>query len=85
MSSSFSVADDAAINALAQTIAGICNERRATLVTAESCTGGWVGQEITAIASSSDYYDRGFITYSNAAKQAMLREFQRYRSGHNVW
>lgn len=42
------------------------------LVTAESCTGGWVGQEITAIAGSSDYYDRGFITYSNTAKRELL-------------
>lgn len=46
--------------------------RRWTVVTAESCTGGWVGQALTAIAGSSDYYDRGFITYSNQAKQDML-------------
>ena len=43
------------------------------IATAESCTGGWVGQELTAIAGSSEYYDRGFITYSNAAKQELLR------------
>ncbi len=43
-----------------------------TLATAESCTGGWVAQAITAIAGSSDWFDRGFITYSNDAKQEML-------------
>ena len=47
-------------------------ERKWMLATAESCTGGWVGQEITAVAGSSDYYDRGFITYSNAAKRELL-------------
>jgi nicotinamide-nucleotide amidase len=42
------------------------------LVTAESCTGGWVGEAATAIAGSSDWFDRGFITYSNAAKREVL-------------
>jgi nicotinamide-nucleotide amidase len=42
------------------------------LVTAESCTGGWVGEAITAIAGCSDWYERGFITYSNAAKMETL-------------
>lgn len=43
-----------------------------TLATAESCTGGWVGQVLTAIAGSSVWYERGFITYSDAAKQEHL-------------
>jgi nicotinamide-nucleotide amidase len=42
------------------------------LATAESCTGGWVAQAITAIAGSSDWFERGFVTYSNDAKQEML-------------
>ena len=42
------------------------------LATAESCTGGWVAQAITAISGSSEWFDRGFVTYSNAAKQEML-------------
>jgi nicotinamide-nucleotide amidase len=42
------------------------------LACAESCTGGWVAQTITAVAGSSDWFDRGFVTYSNAAKQEML-------------
>jgi nicotinamide-nucleotide amidase len=42
------------------------------LVTAESCTGGWVGEVVTAVAGCSDWFDRGFITYSNAAKHEVL-------------
>ena len=47
-------------------------ERGEWLVTAESCTGGWVAQTVTAIAGSSAWFDRGFVTYSNAAKRDML-------------
>ncbi|MEO1767186.1 CinA family protein [Thiobacter aerophilum] len=42
------------------------------LVTAESCTGGWVGQVVTSVPGSSQWYDRGFITYTNVSKQEML-------------
>ena len=45
---------------------------RALLVTAESCTGGWVAQAVTSIAGSSDWFERGFVTYSNAAKEELL-------------
>jgi nicotinamide-nucleotide amidase len=43
-----------------------------TLATAESCTGGWVAQTVTAIAGSSDYFERGFVTYSNVSKEELL-------------
>lgn len=43
-----------------------------TLATAESCTGGGIAQAITAIPGSSAWFDRGFVTYSNAAKTEML-------------
>jgi nicotinamide-nucleotide amidase len=43
-----------------------------TLVTAESCTGGWVAQALTSIAGSSDWFERGYVTYSNAAKRQDL-------------
>ena len=42
------------------------------LVTAESCTGGGVAQAITDVAGSSAWFERGFVTYSNLAKQQML-------------
>ena len=42
------------------------------LATAESCTGGWVAQCLTAIAGSSTWFERGFVAYSNEAKQEML-------------
>ncbi|PKP83706.1 MAG: damage-inducible protein CinA, partial [Alphaproteobacteria bacterium HGW-Alphaproteobacteria-2] len=44
----------------------------ALIATAESCTGGLIGGAITDIPGSSDIFDRGFVTYSNAAKQEML-------------
>ena len=42
------------------------------LATAESCTGGWAGQLLTSLPGSSQWYERGFITYANAAKIEML-------------
>ena len=42
------------------------------IVTAESCTGGLLAATLTDIPGSSDIFDRGYVTYSNAAKQAML-------------
>lgn len=42
------------------------------LATAESCTGGWVSQAVTAVAGSSDWFERGFVVYSNEAKEDML-------------
>jgi nicotinamide-nucleotide amidase len=45
---------------------------RLTLATAESCTGGWVARVLTAVPGSSNWFERGFVTYSNAAKSDML-------------
>jgi nicotinamide-nucleotide amidase len=42
------------------------------LATAESCTGGWVAQVITSVAGSSEWFERGFIAYTNLAKREML-------------
>ncbi len=47
-------------------------DRGFTLALAESCTGGMVAQYITSVAGSSAWFERGFITYSNAAKVEML-------------
>lgn len=57
---------------LATDVSEFLKERQATLATAESCTGGWVSQVITSISGSSTWFDRGFVTYSNAAKEDML-------------
>jgi nicotinamide-nucleotide amidase len=47
-------------------------DRAARLVTAESCTGGWVAQAVTAVSGSSEWFERGFVTYSNDAKRELL-------------
>lgn len=44
----------------------------ATVTTAESCTGGWIAKTLTDIAGSSAWFERGFVTYSNEAKQQMI-------------
>lgn len=49
----------------------LCRSRKLMIATAESCTGGLVAGLITAIAGSSDVFDAGFVTYSNAAKTEM--------------
>ena len=43
-----------------------------TLATAESCTGGWIAKCCTDLAGSSAWFERGFVTYSNEAKQELL-------------
>lgn len=50
----------------------LLQQRNWYLVTAESCTGGWIAQVMTAIAGSSNWFERGFVTYSNVSKQEML-------------
>ena len=60
------------LDILAQQVGAQLREQSMTLVTAESCTGGWVAKAVTDIAGSSAWFDRGFITYSNTAKQEML-------------
>jgi nicotinamide-nucleotide amidase len=63
---------DAETRALAERVLVACRARGWTIATAESCTGGLVAAALTEIAGSSDVFDRGFVTYSNAAKTAML-------------
>jgi nicotinamide-nucleotide amidase len=58
--------------ALSRSLLDLCRMRKLTLATAESCTGGMVAAALTDIPGSSDVVDRGFITYSNDAKRAML-------------
>ena len=57
---------------LASRVGQALRARQLLLCTAESCTGGGVAQAVTEIAGSSEWFDRGFVTYSNASKSAML-------------
>ena len=63
---------DAAILAEAETVLARCRAAGLRIATAESCTGGLVAATLTAIAGSSDVVERGFVTYSNAAKTELL-------------
>ena len=58
--------------ARAQSLLALARSKGVRIATAESCTGGLISGAITEVAGSSDIFDRGFVTYSNAAKQAML-------------
>jgi nicotinamide-nucleotide amidase len=63
---------DDALRAAAKRVLDSFRARGLKVATAESCTGGLVAAKLTEIAGSSDVVDCGFVTYSNAAKQAML-------------
>lgn len=56
----------------AETVLNLCKSKKLTLATAESCTGGLVAAALSEIPGSSLVLDRGFVTYSNEAKQQML-------------
>lgn len=56
----------------AEALLASCRARGVMLATAESCTGGLIAAALTAIAGSSDVVDRGFVTYSNEAKDEMI-------------
>ena len=57
---------------LAAQVGGLLKSHGLKLATSESCTGGGVAQAITEVVGSSAWFERGFITYSNLAKQQML-------------
>jgi nicotinamide-nucleotide amidase len=59
-------------DALAAAVGERLKARGWMLATAESCTGGGVAHAVTAISGSSEWFDRGFVTYSNVAKQELL-------------
>jgi nicotinamide-nucleotide amidase len=60
------------LDALAVQVGARLKERGWLLATAESCTGGWVAQVVTSVSGSSEWFERGFVTYSNDAKRDML-------------
>jgi nicotinamide-nucleotide amidase len=66
------MSSDLELAALATDLGQALKRRRLKLAVAESCTGGWLGKCITDVAGSSAWFDRGFVTYSNRAKQDLL-------------
>lgn len=69
---------------LAKQVGLFLKEKGWKLVVAESCTGGGLGERITAIAGSSAWFDRGFITYSNSSKINMLGVNQNIINQHGA-
>ncbi len=63
---------DSSADTLVARLAAALRARGASMATAESCTGGLVAAACTSIAGSSDWFERGFVTYSNAAKTELL-------------
>lgn len=57
---------------LAEQVGRALKAKGLMMATAESCTGGWIAQEVTAVPGSSEWFERGFVTYTNIAKQEML-------------
>ena len=57
---------------LAERLGRLCRQRQRQVTCAESCTGGGVASAITAVAGSSDYFESGYVTYSNTAKTRLL-------------
>jgi nicotinamide-nucleotide amidase len=60
------------LNDLAAQVGKRLEQKHFRLATAESCTGGWIAASVTAIAGSSAWFERGFVTYSNEAKHELL-------------
>lgn len=68
----FTMQPDPQLQQLAAQLGQLLHRQRIKLTTAESCTGGWVAEMITTIPGSSQWFERGFVTYSNEAKVQML-------------
>lgn len=60
------------LDALGREVGAALARSRAVLVAAESCTGGWIAKVVTDVPGSSQWFDRGFVTYSNEAKIELL-------------
>ena len=70
--------------ALARQVLDACRARGLKVATAESCTGGMVAAALTDIAGSSDVFERGFVTYSNEAKQEILSVTEQTLARHGA-
>jgi nicotinamide-nucleotide amidase len=72
------------LDALVARLAGALLDRDAALATAESCTGGMVAAACTSLAGSSEWFERGVVTYSNAAKTELLGVATELIVGHGA-
>src|SRR5437879_10899175 len=72
------------LNESARVLLDLCRGKRLTLAAAESCTGGLLAATLTEIPGSSDVFERGFVTYSNEAKRAMLGVTPMTLAGHGA-
>lgn len=57
---------------LVEELKALCERENVKIVTAESCTGGMIATALTAVPGSSDFFERGFVTYSNESKTELL-------------
>ncbi len=71
-------------SALVERLAAALRRRGASLVAAESCTGGLIAAACTSLAGSSEWFERGFVTYSNAAKTELLGVPERLIAVHGA-
>jgi nicotinamide-nucleotide amidase len=67
-----SIPTDAELKVLAEQVAAIVLQKALMVVTAESCTGGWIAKTLTDLPGSSAWFDAGVVTYSYGAKEALL-------------
>lgn len=64
--------EDLQLYRLAEQVGQMLKARGLMLATAESCTGGWIAEAVTMVAGSSDWFERGFVTYTYISKREML-------------
>ena len=57
---------------LAEKVGAALKERKLMLATAESCTGGWIAEAVTMVSGSSEWFERGYVTYTYISKREML-------------
>jgi len=75
---------DAGLMAMAARLGEQCVRHGWMLTTAESCTGGWIAKVLTDVPGSSRWFERGYVTYSNAAKSELLAVEARILGEHGA-
>jgi nicotinamide-nucleotide amidase len=63
---------DPVLYRLARKVGAALRRRKLMLATAESCTGGWIAEAVTMVPGSSEWFERGFVTYTYISKREML-------------